>query len=88
MRTTRVWNTGWRPLPSGIIVCWDSEQVAPGVVLDYDAQDTVLGVEMVHVSKRAGKADLHRLLFETLGGSKPEAMAVCETPPPYGQKAP
>lgn len=66
----------------------DSEQVAPGVVLDYDAQDTVVGVEMLHISKRAGKADLRRLLFETLGASSPEAMTVHETPPPYGQKAP
>jgi uncharacterized protein YuzE len=66
----------------------DSEQVAPGVVLDYDAQDNVVGVEMLHVSKRAGKGDLRRLLFETLGVSPPEAMTARETPPPYGQKAP
>lgn len=61
----------------------DSEQVAPGVVLDYDAQDTVVGVELLHVSKRAGKVDLRRLLFETLGASSPEAMTVRETSPPY-----
>ena len=30
----------------------DSQQVAPGVVLDYDTEDTVVGVEMLHVSKR------------------------------------
>ena len=66
----------------------DSQQVAPGVVLDYDTEDTVVGVEMLHVSKRAGKADLHRLLFETLGASSPEAMTVRETPPPYGQTVP
>ncbi len=45
----------------------DSEQVASGVILDYDAQDNVVGVEMLHLSKRAQKADLQRLLFETLG---------------------
>ncbi len=48
----------------------DSEQVASGVILDYDAQDNVVGVEMLHLSKRAQKADLQRLLFETLGGNK------------------
>ena len=66
----------------------DSEQVAPGVVLDYDAQDNLVGVEMLHVYKRAGKEDLRRLLFETIGASKPEAMTARETPPPYGQKTP
>ena len=30
----------------------DSEQVASGVILDYDAQDNVVGVEMLHLSKR------------------------------------
>jgi uncharacterized protein YuzE len=64
----------------------DSEQVAPGVVLDYDAKDEVVGVEMLHVSKRAGKMDLHRLLFETLGASASQEMVLRETPPPYGKK--
>lgn len=64
----------------------DSEQVASGVVLDYDAKDNVVGVEMLNVSKRAGKVDLHRLLFETLGGSMPEEMTLRATPPPYGKK--
>ena len=39
----------------------DSEQVASGVILDYDAQDNVVGVEMLHLSKRARKEDLERL---------------------------
>jgi uncharacterized protein YuzE len=64
----------------------DSEQVAPGVVLDYDAQDNVVGAEMLHVSQRAGQGDLRRLLFETLGTPSLEAMTVHETPPPYGRK--
>jgi uncharacterized protein YuzE len=66
----------------------DSEQVASGVVLDYDAQDNIVGVEMLHVSKRAPKAELQRLLFETLGASIPTEMTLRETPPPYGTKAP
>jgi uncharacterized protein YuzE len=58
----------------------DSEQVASGVVLDYDAHDNVVGVEMLHLSKRAQKADLERLLFETLGASMPQEFLVRETP--------
>ena len=64
----------------------DSEQVAPGVVLDYDAQDNVVGVEMLHVSKRAPKVDIKHLLFETVGSAVPEEMALRETPPPYGKQ--
>jgi uncharacterized protein YuzE len=64
----------------------DSEQIAPGVVLDYDAQDNVVGVEMLHVSKRAPKVDIKRLLFETAGTSMPEEMMLRETPTPYGRK--
>lgn len=44
----------------------DSEQVAPGVVLDYDVHDNVVGVEMLNISKRASKDDLKKLVFETL----------------------
>lgn len=66
----------------------DSEQVASGVVLDYDAQDNVVGVEMLHLSKRARKADLQRLLFETLGASIPGELIVRETPPRYPKENP
>ncbi len=67
----------------------DSEQVASGVILDYDAQDNVVGVEMLHLSKRARKADLGRLLFETLGTSAvPQEFLVRETSSHYGKKSP
>ena len=66
----------------------DSEQVASGVILDYDAQDNVVGVEMLHLSKRARKADLQRLLFETLGASAPQEFLVRETPSDYGKGNP
>ena len=45
-----------------------------------------MGVEMLHVSRRDGKGDMRRLLFETLGAAGPEVMTVRETPPPYGKK--
>ena len=64
----------------------DSEQVASGVILDYDAQDNIVGVEMLHLSKRARKEDLERLLFETLGTAAPQAFLVRETPSSYGKK--
>ena len=50
----------------------ESAMVAPGVVLDYDADDNVVGVEMLYLSKRAHPTDLQRLLFETLSAPKLE----------------
>ncbi len=67
---------------------FDSEQVAPGVILDYDAKGNVVGVEILNLSKRAEKADLQRLLFETLGTSAPEEFLVHETSPGYGKEKP
>ena len=64
----------------------DSEQVASGVVLDYDAQDNVVGIEMLNLSKRAAKADLKHLLFETLGSSVVDELTVREISPPFGGK--
>lgn len=44
-----------------------TEQVAPGVMLDFDSEGRVVGIEMLSISKRASKRDLQKLLFETLG---------------------
>lgn len=44
----------------------DTKQVAPGVMLDFDAEGHVVGIEMLSISKRAPKAELQKLLFETL----------------------
>lgn len=46
-------------------------EVAPGVLLDYDAEGRAVGVEILHLSKRAGKEDLQRMLFETVMGPAP-----------------
>ena len=43
----------------------DSEEVAPGVMLDYNASNEVVGVEMLHISKRSSKLDISALQFET-----------------------
>ena len=43
----------------------ESREVAPGVVLDYNQDDHVVGVEMLSLSTRSPKADLSELKFET-----------------------
>lgn len=64
----------------------DSEQVAPGVVLDYDAQDNIVGVELLHLSKRGGAVEVEKLVFEILRSRQPADMVVRETPTKYGGK--
>ena len=43
----------------------ESEEVSPGVVLDYNESNEVVGVEMFHLSKRSTNLDLSALHFET-----------------------
>ncbi len=43
----------------------ESVEVAPGVVLDYNGDDQVVGVEMLSLSTRSPSADLSDLQFET-----------------------
>lgn len=62
----------------------ESEEVSPGVVLDFDEKDEVVGVEILSLSKRG--VDVDKLDFQTLRASQPAA--VFETPPSYGTKAP
>jgi len=64
----------------------DSEQVAPGVVLDYDAQDNLVGVELLHLSKRGGPGDAEKLVFEILRSRQPAEMVVREASARYGEK--
>ncbi len=42
----------------------ESEEVQPGVILDYDDAGRVIGVEILDVASRAGKESLRSLLFE------------------------
>ena len=44
----------------------ESEEVSPGVVLDYDEAKEVVGVEMLHLSKRSPTLNLSSLEFETV----------------------
>ena len=43
----------------------DSEEISPGVVLDYNESNEVVGVEMLYLSKRSSTLDLSVLQFET-----------------------
>ena len=44
----------------------DSEEIKPGVILDYDANDNVVGIEMLGLSKRVPMEKLKSLQFETV----------------------
>jgi uncharacterized protein YuzE len=41
--------------------------VSPGVILDYNAQDKVVGIEMLYLSKRVSPEKLGRMQMETIG---------------------
>ena len=44
----------------------ESEEVSPGVVLDYNETNEVVGVEMLYLSKRSSNLNLSALEFETI----------------------
>ncbi len=43
----------------------NSEEVSPGVVLDYNDANEVVGIELLHLSKRSSTLNLSALQFET-----------------------
>ena len=50
-------------LDDSVIV--ESEEVSPGVVLDYNESNEVVGVEMLYLSKRSSNLNLSALEFES-----------------------
>ena len=44
----------------------ESEEVSAGVVLDFNESRQVVGVEILHLSKRSDRLDLSSLQFETV----------------------
>ncbi len=42
----------------------ESEEVRPGIVLDFNADDQVVGVEILHVKDRVPAANLRQIQFE------------------------
>jgi uncharacterized protein YuzE len=43
----------------------ESEEVRPGVILDYDAEGNVIGIELLSLSERVSSDNLKSLQFET-----------------------
>jgi uncharacterized protein YuzE len=43
----------------------ESEEAAPGVVLDYNELNQVVGIEILHLSRRTPQLNLRELLFQT-----------------------
>ena len=43
----------------------ESEEVKPGVILDFDKDDNVVGVEFLGISSRASKTELNTMQFQT-----------------------
>lgn len=44
----------------------ESEEVKPGVILDFDERDNVVGVEFLNISARATQEELTSLQFQTI----------------------
>jgi len=44
----------------------ESEEVQPGVVLDFNAEGAVVGIEMLNLSRRVAPERLHVLQLETV----------------------
>ena len=42
----------------------ESEEVKPGIVLDFNGEGQVVGIEVLGLKRRVPKADLKRLKFE------------------------
>lgn len=43
----------------------ESEEVSPGIVLDFDENNQVVGIEVLHLSKRSPNLKLQELQFQT-----------------------
>ena len=43
----------------------ESEEVSPGVVLDFNELNQVVGIEMLNLSKRTPKLDLRAFQYQT-----------------------
>ena len=44
----------------------ESEEVSPGVVIDYNESNQVVGIEILGLSRRAPNLDPHELQFQTV----------------------
>ena len=44
----------------------ESEEVSPGVMLDYNEQNQVVGIEILHLSRRSPHLDVSQLQYQTV----------------------
>jgi uncharacterized protein YuzE len=44
----------------------ESEEVSPGIIVDCNENGQGVGIEMLHLSKRASVENVQRLLFESV----------------------
>ncbi len=45
----------------------ESEEISPGVILDYSADGKVVVIDMLYLSKRVAPEKLNRMQLETVG---------------------
>ena len=43
----------------------ESEEIQPGIILDYDENNEVVGVEFLRISSRASQIELSSIQFQT-----------------------
>lgn len=43
----------------------ESEEVSPGIVLDFNEHNQVVGIEMLHLSQRTSRVNLQELQYQT-----------------------
>ncbi len=48
----------------------ESEEVAPGIIVDYDESNQVIGIEVLYLSKRPHPVDINNFSFHTLAKKK------------------
>ncbi|MBN1509708.1 MAG: DUF2283 domain-containing protein [Sedimentisphaerales bacterium] len=44
----------------------ESEEILPGIIVDFDENGQAVGIEMLHLSKRVSAENIQRLLFESV----------------------
>jgi len=62
----------------------ESDEVEPGIILDYDAENRVVGIEMLNLSFRAPGADTRRLMLHGIEAATALTSVLREEPPKFG----
>jgi len=47
----------------------ESEEVSPGIIADYNAENQMVGIELLHLSKRAPNLNVYKFRFPDLAGN-------------------